>query len=42
MEEERAKSMDEKAMTAAEKAARREKAKLDELYSSLEDDDDDY
>ena len=39
MEEERAKAMDERLMSAAEKAAAREKRKLDELYSSLDDDD---
>ena len=41
MEEERAKLVDEKMMSAAEKEARREKRKLDELYSSLDDEDDD-
>ena len=41
MEDERAKQADEKMLSAAEKEARREKRKLDELYSSLDEEDDD-
>ena len=42
MDEERSKQQEDRALTKAEKDARKEQRKLDELYSSLDDDDDDY